>query len=181
MTEIKEVTEDTEKLRAALARKVERGHELLGDPDSLSAEKLEAWSFSVAQLTRRLSDTLGDPIRNQVRRVLDGPSVPPDAVAIEMLRIQFGYGVRELASLAGVSFPTITRTIEGGRRTGPGVAKGIADVWHLGVLELFDLDPENDRLTPRTVESLLETMKTTEEDAGSTEWIRSSVRLSAQG
>lgn len=155
-----------------MARQLTRGSELLDDPN-LSAEKLEIWNQSLLRLSRRLSDALGDPVRNQVRRVLDGASIPLDGVAIEILRIQFGYGYREIARLADVSLPTVTRTIEGDRRTGPGVAKALADVWHLGVLELFDLDMDSGKLSPRTVEGLLEAMKASDDEAGSADWIRS--------
>lgn len=166
-----EVATEPAMLRDALRRKLNRGLEILRE-DQLSAEELEAWARSVSQLATRLSDSLGDPVRNQVRRALDGPSVPLEANAIEMLRIQFGYGTRELARLADVSQPSITRTIEGKANAGPSVAKAIADVWHLGVLELFELDDEKDKLTPRTVGSLLDAMTERDEDLGSAAWIR---------
>lgn len=166
-----EVAIEPAQLRDALRRKLGRGLEIL-DQDNLTAEQLEAWSRSTTQLATRLSDMLGDPIRNQVRRALDGDSVPLEANAIDMLRIQFGYGNRELARLADVSQPSITRTIEGKAHPGPGVAKAIADVWHLGVLELFELDDNSDKLTPRNVGSLLAAMKERDTDLGSAAWIR---------
>lgn len=166
-----DVANDPALIRDALQRTISRGTEILQRED-LSAEDLEAWSRSVNRLATRLSDTIGDPVRNQVRRALDGEGVPLDAIAIEMLRIQFGYGYRELARLADVSQPSITRTIEMKGNPGPGLAKAIADVWHLGVLELFDLDVANDKLTPRTVGSLLSTMNERDTDQGTAAWIR---------
>lgn len=165
------VATDPAQLRDALRRKLARGVELL-DQEDLTASQLEAWSRSVTQLATRISDTIGDPVRNQVRRVLDGPSVPLDANAIEMLRIQFGYGNRELARLADVSQPSITRTIEGKGHPGPGLAKAIADVWHLGVLELFEVDVDSDKLSARTVGALLEAMTERDDDVGSAAWVR---------
>lgn len=162
---------DTSQLREALQRQLDRGHELLQNPD-LNAEQLEAWSRSISHLSERLSDTLGDPVRNQVRRILDSPGISPDENAIVVLRLSFGYGQRELARLANVSLPTVTRTLEGEGNPSPGVAKSLADIWHLGVLELFDVDYDTNKLTPRTVEDLLATMKARDEDQGSASWIR---------
>lgn len=162
---------DSIQVRDALQRRLVRGAELLAQ-DELTAEQLEAWSRSVSQLARRLSDSLGDPVRNQVRRSLDTPSISADEIAIEALRIQFGYGYRELAKRAGVSPPSITRPLEKKTHPGPGVAKAIADVWHLGVLELFDLDYETNKLTPRTVGDLLAVMSERDSEEGPAAWLR---------
>lgn len=166
-----DVAADPTQLREALQRKLARGTQLINAED-LTAEQLEAWSRSVAQLSERLSNQLGDPVRQRVRQVLDHTSVPLDTKAIEILRIEFGYGYRELSRLADMSLPTVTRTIDGKSQPGPGVAKGLADVWHLGVLELFDFDGETDKLTPRTVESLLAVMDERDLEEGSAAWIR---------
>lgn len=166
-----DVAADPIQLREALQRKITRGTQLVNTED-LTAEQLETWARSIARLSERLSDLLGDPVRHRVRQVLDRPSVALDTKAIEILRIEFGYGYRELARRADMSLPTVTRTIDGKSQPGPGVAKGLADVWHLGVLELFDFDDETDKLTPRTVESLIEVMDERDLEEGSAAWIR---------
>ncbi len=162
---------DAVQIRNALQRKLDRGAELLQNAD-LSAEQLEAWARSVDQLSKRLSDCLGDPVRNRVRHTLDKPGIPPNENAILILRLSFGYGQRELARLADVSLPTVTRVTEGQANPGPGVAKRLADIWHLGVLELFDIDFDTNKLTARTVEDLLATMKARDEEEGSASWLR---------
>lgn len=140
----------------ALVRQLSAG-EKFADPDAeIDVDQLLGWGQRIHGLAKDLADCVRAPMRNRVIETLQLPSVPDDANALMLFRLNIlGMSDRALAEDLDVSAPTISRLQSPDGGCNVGTAKKVADRFALTVTEMFDHEDEDVRgLQVRTAAGL---------------------------
>lgn len=138
---------------AALFAKLLSDGEAFTDPEAeVTARDVRDWAARLRNLSLDLADTIEAPARNRVLEILENPSVPDEANALDMLLLNVaGESPRGYAQEIAVNGRTVERLVEG-EGCQARVALAVAEPFALAVTELF----RTESLTVRTVGELRE-------------------------
>lgn len=133
------------------------------DPEApFEPAELQAWKSRIEGAAETLVGTVESPLRIAILASLNSASVPDEANALEVMRINIcGESAAEFAAACGLVRKTIVSVEEGGG-CHIGSAAKIANRFGLGNLELFHSKIGSDGMRCRTVAGLREALESGE-------------------